>query len=432
MAETIFFSWQADTPTNTGRNFLERALERALERLKRELELDEPERDELILDRDTKGVPGQPPIVETIFKKIDAAAVFVPDLTFVGKRTDGRPTPNPNVLIEYGWALKSRGHGRIVPVMNTAFGEPISDAMPFDMRHLRNPITYHLREGAPDGERKAEQLRLTKDLEGALKAVLQAESNGISDEEPATQDYQPVPSAGHGISRFRLSGLPLGIVDDEWGKAGDILMRDGPVVWARLMPTINPGRTWTIPELRKAASAPGKMLRQLFVSGSFREVRADDGYGYFVQENDKPLAWSVTFAFEAGEVWSIDSRVIPHLAGYTGGKPGLPVKEFEQAFVLAMTSFAEFLSRLGIAPPYRWIIGVEGIRTFGLLYDPPPGHRWVTQDSRGACVANLITEEGTIEGTNFTVDAIRPFSRKLFAKCALEWPEYLDQKKSES
>ena len=27
--------------------------------------------------------------------------------------------------------------------MNTAFGEPTSDAMPLDMRHLRNPIQYN-------------------------------------------------------------------------------------------------------------------------------------------------------------------------------------------------------------------------------------------------------------------------------------------------
>jgi len=100
MAETVFFSWQIDRPTNTGRNFIERALERALARINDEIHIDEAERDELAVDRDTRGVAGQPPIVDTIFKKIDAATVFVPDLTFVGLRNDNRPSPNPNVLIE--------------------------------------------------------------------------------------------------------------------------------------------------------------------------------------------------------------------------------------------------------------------------------------------------------------------------------------------
>jgi hypothetical protein len=35
-----------------------------------------------------------------------------------------RPTPNPNVLIEYGWALKSLTYNSIVPLMNTFYGEP--------------------------------------------------------------------------------------------------------------------------------------------------------------------------------------------------------------------------------------------------------------------------------------------------------------------
>jgi hypothetical protein len=38
----------------------------------------------------------------------------------VGKHLDGEPIPNPNVLIEYGWALKSLGYKRIVAVMNEA------------------------------------------------------------------------------------------------------------------------------------------------------------------------------------------------------------------------------------------------------------------------------------------------------------------------
>jgi hypothetical protein len=133
MPSTIFFSWQADTKTRSGRNFIERALTRAASRISEDTEVEEAVREGLTVDRDTMGVAGSPPIVETIFRKIDQAAVFVPDLTFTGKRLDGRPTPNPNVLVEYGWALKSLGYGRIVPVMNIAHGDPIADAMPFNM-----------------------------------------------------------------------------------------------------------------------------------------------------------------------------------------------------------------------------------------------------------------------------------------------------------
>jgi hypothetical protein len=54
---------------------------------------------EPVIDRDTAGVPGSPDIAHTIFDKIDAAAVFVCDVSIVNADTAGRPTPNPNVLL---------------------------------------------------------------------------------------------------------------------------------------------------------------------------------------------------------------------------------------------------------------------------------------------------------------------------------------------
>lgn len=161
---TIFFSWQADTPTKEGRNLIERALERAANRIGGDTNVEEAVRD-LEIDRDTKGAPGSPPIVETIFRKIDRAAIFVPDLTFVGKRLDGRPTPNPNVLVEYGWALKSLGHSRILPVMNTAFGTPTAETMPFDMIHLRHPILFNCSADATEESRRQEREVLARKLE---------------------------------------------------------------------------------------------------------------------------------------------------------------------------------------------------------------------------------------------------------------------------
>jgi len=114
MPSTIFFSWQSDTPSRGGRNFFEEALKSAIQRLSNDIQVDEPGREPLQLDKDTKNVPGSPPVVDTILRKIDRAAVFVPDLTFVAQRGNGDPMPNPNVLIEYGYALKSVGHNRIV------------------------------------------------------------------------------------------------------------------------------------------------------------------------------------------------------------------------------------------------------------------------------------------------------------------------------
>jgi hypothetical protein len=78
----IFFSWQAETPTEGGRNLIDRALREAVKAFKADVEVEKPERGglpDVEVDRDTYGVPGHPPIVDTIFKKIDEAAIFVPD-----------------------------------------------------------------------------------------------------------------------------------------------------------------------------------------------------------------------------------------------------------------------------------------------------------------------------------------------------------------
>ncbi len=110
------------------------------------------------MDSDTQGIAGHPPIVDTIFKKINGARVFVADMTLVATRPDGGASPNPNVLIEYRWALKSLTHQQIVCVMNTADGEPSGEALPFDLRHMRWPLCYELAETATS-EARAEQKR---------------------------------------------------------------------------------------------------------------------------------------------------------------------------------------------------------------------------------------------------------------------------------
>src|SRR5215831_5744216 len=102
MAKTVFFSWQTDTPPRVGRNFVRSILEEVCGHIASDATVDEAQR-EIEVDSDTQGEAGQPPITETIFKKIDAAAIFIADMTFVSSRTSAKGlTPNPNVLIEYG------------------------------------------------------------------------------------------------------------------------------------------------------------------------------------------------------------------------------------------------------------------------------------------------------------------------------------------
>src|SRR5262245_5962387 len=101
---TVFYSWQSDSPSKFNRSFIERALKEALKRLRSDAALELALRNTTIeLDKDTQGVPGSPPIVETILKKIEECAVFVADVTYVGTSKEGftntsgsaRRFPNP-------------------------------------------------------------------------------------------------------------------------------------------------------------------------------------------------------------------------------------------------------------------------------------------------------------------------------------------------
>ncbi|MCD4821399.1 MAG: nucleotide-binding protein [Methanococcoides sp.] len=129
---TIFFSWQSDLPNNTNRNFIQKCLLKSMKKIKNEVEYSL----EFNLDRDTKSELGTPDIAESIFKKIDKCSFFVADISIInGTSRKFRKTPNPNVLIELGYAAKKLGWDRIICLFNTDYGKP-SD-LPFDLRNRR-------------------------------------------------------------------------------------------------------------------------------------------------------------------------------------------------------------------------------------------------------------------------------------------------------
>lgn len=163
MTERVFYSWQSDCPGNTNRNLISTALEKAIEEVKK----DESIAVEPVIDRDTLGVAGSPDIAESIFSKIEAASVFVCDVSIIDENAS-KATPNPNVLIELGYAIKVLGWNRIIMVMNTEYGDPT--VLPFDLRAKR-VLTYSV---ATTAEEKAPAKNaLKKTLVAALKLIFE-------------------------------------------------------------------------------------------------------------------------------------------------------------------------------------------------------------------------------------------------------------------
>src|SRR5262245_23802203 len=106
----VFYSWQSDLPKSTTRDVIRTAADLAVKRIASGSHVEEAVR----LDSDVHGESGSPAICETIFRKIAHAAVFLGDVTFVDKAAEkhgAKPKrlPNPNVLIELGYAAAEIG-----------------------------------------------------------------------------------------------------------------------------------------------------------------------------------------------------------------------------------------------------------------------------------------------------------------------------------
>ena len=164
MKVTIFYSWQSDLPNGTNRSLIQKALETAAGDLRN----DDSIAVEPVVDRDTANIPGSPDIADTILRKIDAADIVVADVSIINQGSSARPTPNPNVLIELGYALKSLGSDRLILIQNTAFGDV--DVLPFDLKRKR-VLAYKCPEATID--RSPIRKHLQASLRDALRIILE-------------------------------------------------------------------------------------------------------------------------------------------------------------------------------------------------------------------------------------------------------------------
>jgi hypothetical protein len=161
MPQTIFYSWQSDLPNKINRGFISSCLEKAVKVVSESdlaLEFD--------VDRDTLDVSGSPDIVATIFQKIDNASLFIADITIVTGGEGQRRSPNPNVLVELGYAAAQLTWDNIICVNNLAFGN--IEELPFDLRS-RRIVTYNLPENSED--KSSAKQELVSKLTNAIKII---------------------------------------------------------------------------------------------------------------------------------------------------------------------------------------------------------------------------------------------------------------------
>lgn len=122
---------------------------------------------EAVRDEATTGTTGSPDIVSTLFSKIEECDLFIADISlcYTGDKNTHKRSPNPNVLLELGFALKTLGTERVICICNSDFGTDY----PFDIAH--NRITdYSLERGGTRKEVRSDVSRVIftniRDLRG--------------------------------------------------------------------------------------------------------------------------------------------------------------------------------------------------------------------------------------------------------------------------
>jgi len=118
----IFYSWQSDLKSH--RAYLQKCLEEAVKQV-----------GDFEVETATRNTKGAVDISTSILKKIEESDMFIADVSIINPDADGRPTPNPNVMYELGYAVGKKGEGPIILIANSETTD-LAD-LPFDIRNRR-------------------------------------------------------------------------------------------------------------------------------------------------------------------------------------------------------------------------------------------------------------------------------------------------------
>jgi len=159
----LFYSWQLTTSRSYNRKFIEEAIINAklgIEKASKEIQLS--------FDEATRGIPGSPNIPNEIFQKIKSCDIFICDLTIVNSEYQEKHTPNPNVLIELGFAVAILGWNRIIILCNAFYGK-FPESMPFDIDRHRI-LKYKMFE---EENYKEQNNSLSAQLKKAIELIIE-------------------------------------------------------------------------------------------------------------------------------------------------------------------------------------------------------------------------------------------------------------------
>jgi hypothetical protein len=380
MSETVFWSWQADLNPKVNRSFIRGALDAAMGKAQEQLRLEEPERT-IALDHDTKSARGMADIVGTIFEQVAKAAIFVADVTPVATSEAGKAVPNPNVMIELGYAMRALGPERVIAVLNVGCGTS-PEALPFDIRQKRI-LTYNLPSEGDSVARAKARAKLTDDLATALVSNLTAIKRNEAEHteiEIAEEDrHRTGVWKGHWPAIHRASfGVEKAVLPKLVPRA---VLRVAPAEWPSGIPSI---------AMLDELSDEAKLYAPCGAGTSGDYGPFQDGYiAYWMppeasNDSENSVFNLAAFLEDTGEVWLSDGSIVEE----SGEKTYVAHSNLMRNWIRGLDRSHALLDELGAGQRRRVLLEVSGLS--GTYWPTQQGY--VAGASRKARVAHDRTE----------------------------------------
>lgn len=351
MSDTVFWSWQDDLPSKSNRSFIRDCLVAAVDRVSNALDVDEMER--VDLDHDTKGTPGMVDISKTILEKITGCAVMVADVTPIVRTAAGKALPNPNVMVELGFAMNAIGFDRIIAVLNSANGDRV-ETLPFDIRH-RRILTYALAKDATKADRRAQRDALTSKLADAIAVNI----SQVRDERSASDEIVGAAS-DPGSDGLWSADWPIQHVGP-FGATQKVSPVSVSRAWLRVIPAGFPDGVPPISAIEQLSDNARLWAPRGAGNGS---DSGSSGFGfvsYWIsgEEDDGTRQAHNLAAFleETGEVWLSDGVAFDHRKDSIWISYAHLLTNWARGLENAMAC----LDALGASSRRRVIVGVEGL-----------------------------------------------------------------------
>ena len=378
MSFKLFYAWQSDTPSNVCRGLIRRALDEAKKQLEDDLEIQDAVRGEVVVDQDTQDIPGSPPIAETIFEKIRGCNVFIADLTPTHIGPNERAAPNPNILIEYGYALHALGDQRIIGVFNEVYGRP--EDLPFDLRHRRWPVRYRAHEDDAQEVRRNERKRLARELVNAIRSIIrtlaESESAGPTGSgDLAINSRAALPRTDQQLANVpattgsTVEQFPWDAVLVHHGSGTRIGFREAPTIF------LNVRSHESGPQLDNASRQriAWESLRPLASNRADGQciARSRNGAAVFVSsDTEPPVALTASMLARDGSLHGVDRCHLRVIRSENRAEPYVPTAAVEEILIDGLASFMSVAEhQLKLEPPLDVAVGLEGIDGFKLAVD---------------------------------------------------------------